>query len=87
MSVDNSNIKMFPQGFIDLQQELLNHPELCEQLAKLEPANDYSIKLAKIAAECNVALNGDYSVQRQEEICYVLIKRLREKRKMIVTLN
>ena len=80
-----TNINWFPEGFIELQKELLHHPDMQEKLAKVEPANDYSLKIAKLCAEFDILLDGDYSVKRQEEICYVLIRLLREKRKLIVT--
>jgi len=65
-------LEYFDQRAIDLNSELMKHPELMELVSR---HNDPTVKLAHIAAYCEVALDGAYS----EEECNVLARILTDK--------
>lgn len=73
----------FPQVRIDLAQELQYHPEL-QQLLANHNAEDFEVKLAEVAAYCDVMLDGYYLPEEIDSICRLLIDRLRKKRILIV---
>ena len=77
---------MFHQNRIDLSQEVKNHPELVELLNN-HPADEFEIRLAEIAAYVDVVLHGDYTPDDLDKLCWVLHKKLMEKRSPIVLLN
>lgn len=54
----------FPPEFLALAREVNYHPQL-----NLNPADDFEIKLAQIAAYCNVLLDGVYTWEDKLEIC------------------
>ena len=76
---DNRILHFFPQEYIDLQQELQHHPELCTLLAN-HPAEDFEIKLAEIAAYLLIVLDGDYLPEDLQKLAGIMTYRLKEKR-------
>lgn len=70
----------FPQEYIDLDKELSSgyHPKL-EFIAGY-PADEIDIKLAQIAAYCEVALEDDYTLNDRIKLCGILATKLKEKR-------
>lgn len=74
-------VELFPEAVFELQRELEHHPEITSKLkAENIGTSDWAARLAKVARECNVYLNGDYSEADIEEICRTLISRLRTRR-------
>lgn len=77
----NSNGKyifeFFPEEYIALDRELRtqNHPKLQAILAGY-PADEIDIKLAQIAAYCEVMLDGVYEVVERSKLCKILLERL-----------
>ena len=69
----------FPESVIELQKELLNHPTLMERLGKHD-MQEVEIKIAEIAAYCDVVLDGDYTNEMLETLCGILVQRLKNKR-------
>lgn len=61
-----------------LQNEILNHPKLCEQLEQLYDENDGKIdfidKLKVISAYCEMPLDGTYVVGELCEQLYRILK-------------
>ncbi len=55
--------ELFPQEFIDLAREVRNHPQL-----QINLNEDFQVSLSKIAAYCNVALDGVYTYDDQKQI-------------------
>jgi hypothetical protein len=70
-------IERFPQEYIDLNYELCtqNHPKLHAILAGY-PADEIDIKLAQIAAYCEVMLDGDYELESRMQLCKILKEKL-----------
>jgi hypothetical protein len=69
--------EMFPQEYIELQKELMSglHPKL-EQILSVINADDIDMKLAHIAAYCEVVLDGTYDLDARRNLCDILTKRL-----------
>lgn len=74
-------LEYFDQRAIDLNQEVLHHPELMQRLAN---NNDPAVKLAHVAAYCEVILDGAYSEEDCNVLCEILTKKLKAKRTLIV---
>lgn len=69
------HLNFFPEPFIQLNLEILNHPVLGLRLSN-HPAAEWEIRLAEIAQYCEVVLNGRYLPEDIEKICTILIDRL-----------
>ena len=84
----------FPQEYIELQKELATgyHPQL-EKILTINggTSEDIDLKIAQIAAYCEVMLDGVYTLEERMRLCDILRKKLIEKRenpnKGIVLLN
>lgn len=61
----------FPEEFLNLAREVRFHSNL-----KLNPADDFEISLAKIAAYCEVVLDGVYTYEDRLEIARKLTDKL-----------
>jgi hypothetical protein len=73
--------EIFPQEYLDLQAELASgfHPKIVA-IISVYPAEEIDIKLAQIAAYCEVVLDGDYDINDRVKLAGVLTKKLMEKR-------
>lgn len=80
------HLEFFPDSYIALNQELGNHPDLCELLSK-HPPQEFEIRLAEIAAYCEVALDGYYTPADLDKLCDILVRKLKSKSSLIITLN
>ena len=76
-------IEYFPPHMIELQEEIFQHPELCRLLAN-HPPQEKEARIAEIAAYCGVLLDGVYDNQDLEDLCELLLKKLREKRVQLI---
>jgi hypothetical protein len=67
-------ITQWPEEIIALNRELASglHPKL-EALLNEYPDEDWSIKFGKIAAYCNIVMDGMYEV---EQLCEVVEKEI-----------
>lgn len=65
----------FPPEFLALAREVNHHPHL-----SLNPAEDFEINLARIAAYCEVVLDGMYTWEDKLEICRRLTEKLYKSR-------
>ena len=70
-------LEYFDQRALDLNSEVIKHPLLMEQIA---PHTDPAMKLAVIAAYCDVMLDGAYNEEECNKLCEILTKRLVAKR-------
>lgn len=70
-------IEMFPEGYQALAKELATglHPQL-EKLLGNHPADEIDIKLAEIAGYVGVLLDGTYSLEERDKLCFILAGRL-----------
>ncbi len=76
-------IEYFPQNYQDLNREIVNHPKLLELLQK-HPPNEFELRLAEIAAYCDVVLDGQYFPSELDKLAGILVKKLVEKRVPII---
>lgn len=69
--------EMFPEGFIALNRELATglHPKLEKLLAQQDP-KEVDIRLAQIAAYCEVMLDATYTLAERDKLCFILAGRL-----------
>jgi hypothetical protein len=73
------DIVMFPEVAIRMNEEILNnHPELTKILSRY-PGRDLEVKVATVAAYCNVAVDGDFKEKELESLFELLYKKLKEK--------
>ena len=70
-------IEMFPEGYQALSKELATglHPKLEKLLAK-HPVDEIDVKLAEIAGYVGVLLDGTYTIEERDKLCYILAGRL-----------
>lgn len=74
----------FPEEFVLLSKEVQEHPPLKALLA--DPAiDDYPKALGVVAGYCEIAMDDYYSPKDLEVLSGILIGKLKDKRKMIVT--
>lgn len=76
------HFEMFPEGYIALNKELATnlHPKLYELLANNPAGDDVDVRLAQIAAYCEVMLDATYTLAERDKLCFILAGRLEAKR-------
>ena len=81
-------LEIFPDEYLALNKELVEqrHPKLQAILAGY-PADEIDVKIAQIAAYCEVMLDGDYDLAARRQLCDILLKRLIELREPEVVQN
>lgn len=79
-------LEYFSDSRIALQQELQYHEELWPLIAKYPP-QEFEMRIAEIAAYCEVILDGYYTVEDLDRLCEVLVKKLYEKRTGVLVLD
>jgi hypothetical protein len=77
---------MFPTALIELNREVAYHPDLVEILSKQE-SPDLEVRLAEIAAYCEIILDGFYTQDDISRIADECIRRLKSKRVGIILLH
>ena len=78
MELRRPKIIMVDQRYIDLQAELVNHPELMEKLNKTEPR--MAAKLACIAEHLGVSLDMILTVDEVHRMMEMFTEALRKRR-------
>ena len=68
-------LEYFTEERLELQKELMNHPEVCALISK-HPPQEFELRLAEIACYCGVALDGAYSQAELDKLCEILRNRL-----------
>jgi len=86
-NMKNPVLVQIPDEFLQLQKEVAEHPELLETLRMREEPPSVENYFGTVGAYCEVILDGAYSMDDLIDLCDVLIRKLREKRKAIITLN
>lgn len=79
-----AQLEFFSDAMIALNKEIQHHPDLQEQLNHM-PTHEMEVRLACIAAFCNVAMDGYFFKEELDEIAAMLFNKLREKRTLILT--
>jgi hypothetical protein len=74
----------FPQPYIDLQEELLNHIGLVQQLEELPEEADLADRLGVVCAYCGIILEGYYTAEECEELVTECVNRLRKAREELI---
>lgn len=69
---------MFPEVFIELQKEVLNHPTLVKQLNEMDANSDLGDRIGTICAYCGIVLEGMYDQDQIEELAGICIKKLKQ---------
>ena len=77
------NLNYFSDSMLALAQEVGNHPHLVQRL-KNHPAAEFEIKLAEIAAYCEIALDGYYTPVDIDKLCEILYNKLRSSRSALI---
>lgn len=78
---------MFPEVFIELQKEIQQHEKLLINLLQLPKDSPMEMKLGEVAAYCGIALDGVYTQEDIENLCEILVKKLRQKRTPLVLVH
>jgi hypothetical protein len=71
--------EMLPEGYIALNKELATglHPKLEASFVRTElPIEDVDMRLSLICAYCGVLLDGTYTLEERDKLCFVLAGRL-----------
>ena len=76
-------LEYFDPRLLALQQELLNHPELMERVAR-HPPRETEMRIAEIAAYCTILLDGYYIPEEINNLAALLTQKLYEKRTQII---
>jgi len=76
-------LEYFPESYIALNQELGNHPDLCELLSK-HPPQEIEIRIAEIATYCDIVLDGYYTADDLDKLCDILVRKLKDKSSIII---
>lgn len=76
-------LEYFDPRLLALQQELMNHPELMERVAR-HPPQETEMRIAEIAAYCNILLDGYYIPEEINNLAALLTQKLYEKRTQII---
>lgn len=80
-------LEYFDQELIELQEEIFQHPQLCNLLQN-HPAGEIESRFAEIAAYCGILLDGGYTPEDFPRIAKLCTHKLREKRvQLILPLN
>jgi hypothetical protein len=75
---------MFPEAAINLNEEIRKHPRLQQELSQLGPHAHLEMKVAIIAKYVDVIMDGEYSESRLAGLFDLLLRRLKDKTKLIV---
>ncbi len=80
-----AHIVYHSEARIQLMLEVRNHPELVAQLEQLEVgADEFEMRLAAVAAYCDVMVDGDYLQSDLDNLCHILIQKLKQKNSIII---
>lgn len=75
---------MFPPEILALQEEILEHPPLMEQLYKQGPTAPIEDKMGTVCAYCGIILDGIYDEKDILKLAEKCTKELYEARKSFI---
>lgn len=70
-------LEYFPEEFIALNREILNHPKL-QQLLEKHPTNEFEIRLAEVAAYCLIEVDGEFFPEDLQKLAALCLDRLQK---------
>jgi hypothetical protein len=76
-------IRMLPEAIQALQRELRNHPELWNELNTC--TTTFEDIIATLAARFDIVMHGEYLEPEVCQLCTILVQKLQDKRKVIIT--
>lgn len=81
-------LEYFSPQRLALQREIAQtgHENLWPLLAN-HPPSEFEMRLAEIAAYCEVILDGVYSQEEIDKLCEILTRKLYEKRTGVIVIN
>ena len=74
------HIDYFPHEFLEMQEEIQNHPDLLLNLLQLTPGAEFEEKFAVIATYCDMVLDGLYDNTQLIFLCKEVTMKLKVKR-------
>lgn len=77
-------IEMFPPEAMALQEEVKQHPALCNALAGLGSESTLNERIAIIAAYCGMLLDGYYREDELAELFKIMLYKLKNRSKILV---
>lgn len=78
-------VEMFPDSFIALQQEVLNHPRLLETLRVTRTTTQQLPEfLATVATYCNVLVEGQFGDEELDSLCDLLVTKLKQRSSIFI---
>lgn len=83
-----AHLEFFSESRIALNKELAQdgHESLWPLLAKY-PATEFEMRLAEVAAYCEIILDGVYDAGEVDKLCEILTRKLYEKRTGVIVIN
>lgn len=80
-----AHIEQFPEVFLAVQQELYNHPDLCERMKEECDLNaDFPERLGTLAAMLEIVVDGYYTYEAIEKLCDILVRKMMERRTSVL---
>ena len=79
----NMKVQMVPEEIQALQRELRNHPDLWETI-KVN-TNTFEDVIASVCDHFDIVMHGVYDEAAIRKLCQMLVQRLQDKRKVIIT--
>jgi|ERR1700748_1384492 len=79
-------IAMFPEEFIALNRELEYHPVLTDLMTNI-PANEFELRIANIAAYCEIIVDGSYTPHDLINLAKICLEKLQDKRKKLILID
>lgn len=77
------HIQMLSEQVQALQRELRNHPKLAAHV--LEQSKTFEDCIAHIAEHLGIVLHGVYDEDQVNRLCQVMVNKLQDERKVIIT--
>ena len=71
-------LEYFDPRMLALQEEVSHHPQLMGLLAK-HPPQEMEMRIAEIAAYCEVILDGYYTQEELAQLADILTRKLKQK--------
>lgn len=78
-----AKVIMFPEEILALNEEIMYHKDV-QELLNQQPAGEFEIRLAAVAAHLGIVIDGTYSEEDLRHLADICRKKLVEKRTLIV---
>lgn len=79
------HVELFPESFIALQQEVVNHPHLLDALALNRITTQQLPEfLAAVATYCNIYIEGEFGDEELDSLCDMLVTKLKQRNSILI---